>query len=515
MSEHIHDIDDFFKKPIEAHSEMPSAAVWEAIENNFDKNNHVQLKKKYQTLKKIAAVLLLLLCGSIFFLVIKNDKKEIANIEKVNTEKTNVSKVGAENNLSPTSNSTTEKTNNLQNINSTATLKNNKAENTIAQQNIDLQKGKISNAFKNNASISKQNTFQQNKKVKRNTIYSNEEISNKDEDIFYTKNTKSTSKNKTNISVRNGNATEEELSKNENNSTDNILQPTLFLPEKILVAQNIFNPTIYLPAPISVFKPLAAEDIANKTKKAHAISATIYASPEFTFNRLEDDKPHQDRTQPPPNGARPRDDRDKIKREENKTTSFSAGILIDYAINKRISLQSGIAYTSKTTEEIPKKVFAEKNTNGEVKYKSNCALGATYINPKTGVVTNVGDSTTLGNTKNVVQYISVPLNVSYHFKVGKFNISPTVGVAANILVKQRATTNVEGDATQNITTIEGVNNNYFNANFGVGLDYSVSKKISLSMMPNVRIGLNPLNKNSNVKFYSNTAGLMIGLKYNF
>jgi hypothetical protein len=522
MSEDLHDIDEFFKKPIESHSEMPPASVWQAIENNFDKSNHVELKKKYQYLKRVAAVLFLLLCGSIFFLVSKNNNKKILVKEKNNATKIETKNTLPTANENIVNNIATQKSSIAQDISPTYIPKNN--DNTIpTATDTALQKEKPNTLLQNKNTFATNGNVQYVTKLSTNTISKNNEANsnNDEEENFSQKNKSQSSKNKTSIFIKNARAEEEPVLVNIDNTTNNknkyvLLQSSIVLQEKTIIAQINFKPKINLLLLSTVTNKNLVAAAASNNKKQHTFSATIYASPEFAFNRLEDDKSHQDRNPPPPpNANRPRDDRDKIKREENKTTSFSAGILVDYSLSKKITMQSGIGFTSKSTEAMPKKVFAEQNANGEVKYKNNCSLGATYINPKTGVVTNVGDSAILGNTKNTVQYLSFPLNMLYHFKVGKFQISPMVGVAANILVKQKATTSIEGAEKQNLYMIEGVNKNYFNANIGVGIDYTIGKNISLTAMPNARIGLNPLNKNSNVKFYSNTVGLMVGVKYYF
>ena len=67
MDENLHDIDKLFRDPIEAHEDMPSAKVWDAIDNNLDKSNVNSIKKKYNNLKRIAAALLLLLLGTIVY----------------------------------------------------------------------------------------------------------------------------------------------------------------------------------------------------------------------------------------------------------------------------------------------------------------------------------------------------------------------------------------------------------------------------------------------------------------
>ena len=64
MSDHLHDIDKLFQGAINDHEEMPPSSVWNGIDKNLDKNNIADIKRKYALLKKIAAVLLLLLTGA-------------------------------------------------------------------------------------------------------------------------------------------------------------------------------------------------------------------------------------------------------------------------------------------------------------------------------------------------------------------------------------------------------------------------------------------------------------------
>ena len=67
MSENLHDIDKLFKDSIDGHEDMPSEKVWDTIDNNLDKNNVIQIKRKYNNLKRLAIALLLLLLGTIVY----------------------------------------------------------------------------------------------------------------------------------------------------------------------------------------------------------------------------------------------------------------------------------------------------------------------------------------------------------------------------------------------------------------------------------------------------------------
>jgi hypothetical protein len=487
MSKELNNIDDFFRIPIEAESEMPSIDVWNAIENKLSKDVNKQLKKKYKNLKRIAAVLLLLLLSSLFFIATKNNKPNFAtttnnNIEK---EKTNLSK-------------------------------NEIFKNVIIDTKIELDTNQLIEVIKNNSVISYSNTknyykedeitmFNEKVAISKKINTNTKKIKDNTEEIFERSSLADATKGKLHINIENSYASENEI------IDDNNLEQNT---QALLKIDNAKKDSIFPKTNLVVKDKIVVTK--NKIKMLNKFSVGFYASPEFTFNRLEDNKPHQERTQlQQPNTSRPREDREKIKREENRTTSFSAGILLEYTLNKKISIQSGIGFSSISTEVIPKKIFAEQNAYGAIKYKNNFSLGTTYIDPKLGIVTNVGDSAVLGYSKNTVQYISFPINIMYHYSIGKLTLSPTLGFAANILVKQNAASIVEGANKQNIKSIEGVNNSYFNTNMALEVKYKLHKNIAFICVPKINFALNPLNRNSNVKYYSNTAGLAIGLKYNF
>ncbi len=498
MTEDLHNIDNFFKNPIEEYAEKPSEKVWNDIVNNLDKTSHIILKKRYQNLKKIAAVLLLLLCGTVFYVITKKYQPNISKVEKNNAAVNNITT--ADTKLPPKTS-----------VNNETTEEKGIMDNTNPETANDLSKQSIEKKSNNKNKISKSKKLIATKKIK----ISNVEASKVEDEKLLAKKSRTSSKEKMKIKVNNAEASDDYLANLATVENTFLLKSFIVNPEKIEVEKSVFTPVINFRNIPLLMKNGVAKSVGTKNNTGHGFSTTLYVSPEFAFNRLEDDKQFQERMPPPPNMGRPRDDRDKIKREEHKSTSFSAGILVNYAFKNKISLQTGVSFTSKSDEILPKKVFAEQIPNGEIKYKNNSSLGATYIDPKTGTTTLVGDSAILGVTKNTVQYVSIPINILYHFQIKKLQISPMLGIAANFLVKQQVTTNVEGAAIQKINTIEGLNKNYFNANIGVGLDYKLARNFSLSCIPNIKLGLNPVNTNSNVKLYSNTAGIMLGVKYAF
>ena len=82
MDKDLHNIEDLFRSSLEDNEESPSAKVWEAVDNRLDKDNVISIKKKYNSLKKVATILLLLLLGiSIYEL---NNRRIADNSAKTN-----------------------------------------------------------------------------------------------------------------------------------------------------------------------------------------------------------------------------------------------------------------------------------------------------------------------------------------------------------------------------------------------------------------------------------------------
>ncbi len=111
-----------------------------------------------------------------------------------------------------------------------------------------------------------------------------------------------------------------------------------------------------------------------KTVSGHSISVMPFVSPNYSFMRLEDNSPF----------AGPGRNKNAAEREERQSTSFSAGVLVNYGLTKSVIVQSGLVFSYAKTNILPKTIYARPDNNGHARYEFNCASGYSYINPKTG-----------------------------------------------------------------------------------------------------------------------------------
>ena len=95
-------------------------------------------------------------------------------------------------------------------------------------------------------------------------------------------------------------------------------------------------------------------------------------------------------------------------------------------------------------------------------------------------------------------------------------MQPGVGFSAFFLTNSNIETTI---ATNNgyergaNSQIQGLKKNYFNGLISLRASYAISKNIALDFMPQVRLGLSPINKQSPVKTNYHSLGLGMGLSF--
>ena len=88
MDKDLHDIEDLFRAGLDDNEERPSSNVWDAIDIRLDKDTVIIIKKKYNTLKKISLLLLLLLIGlSLYELSNRHTDDSLAKINSTSVDK--------------------------------------------------------------------------------------------------------------------------------------------------------------------------------------------------------------------------------------------------------------------------------------------------------------------------------------------------------------------------------------------------------------------------------------------
>jgi hypothetical protein len=508
MEKNLHTIDKLFTDGIEGQEEMPSQGVWDAIDNNLDKQNIIRIQKKYRNLKWLSLLLLLLLSTVIFYEIQTKTKNRDFN---ENNETGSEKKPFQGNSIINPSNKSVDH-NRLKQVDNgqagLAAIKNliapsGKANgNTITPVTLPALQSKPATAHKSSKSDGKP----ENVSEKKSLLEKSQKFT-------------------TNITIKNSVpeasiAAEAVISNLQTNAAANAY-PLPYLvntftgtvdPEVINKQTALSSPGKKMVLPVTENKSLIS--MHQKTKQVKDISFSIipFFAPQFTFNRIENDQ-HENR-QPGSNG--PRNDRETIKTAEPRgASSYMAGVITELSTGKKISFQGGIGFLYKSTAILPKKIYASPDNDGKVKYRFDCSSGYTYISPKTGAAPLVGDSATVSSSTNTLQYIGLPLAVKYNFALRKLIISPQLGTAANILVKQKIETELSNNGVkeaQTIHSIEGLKPVYFNGLAGISFEYGLGKHAAISVTPAGNFALSSINKNGVVKSYPNSFGISGGVK---
>lgn len=248
-----------------------------------------------------------------------------------------------------------------------------------------------------------------------------------------------------------------------------------------------------------------------RTKKPGRFSLTVFFAPDITTRNLEQ------------NFGTTRDERKEelIRTERNSELDFTTGARVEYKLNKHFSLQSGLSFSTNTIDIAQKTIFARfDNRDGSLKYRFNFSSGYAYFKPKTFAAPQfLGDSAQALSSTSTLHYINIPLAVKYNMPMGRrFNFSVQAGITARFITKQSIDAVYASNGANEkgrTNEIQGLKTTYFNGVVGIGMDYSLSNKLALTVFPSFNFATTSINRDAPVKAYPNTLSLAGGVKYSF
>ncbi|MBK8712999.1 MAG: outer membrane beta-barrel protein [Niastella sp.] len=509
MDKNLHNIEDLFHAALDDNEETPSQNVWEKIDRQLDKDNIVSIKRKYTNLKRFAVMLLLLLISFALFDVykintlskgnglakydnsIKSDKQSKSNI---------ITGKGSEKNTETNSAVITDTSSNI-----------NDRKDKPSPEDITTNNQKLTNQHQD-VPIDKTQLQKLNKVEK---IYSSKNIKKTQEDLTSNQKKKRNTKGSYRIKITSPDPVEDKESTDQNDYADNQIpylpKKNTRPPEEDKLKTKDSTDTKKLSTLIVSAKPKIADSSNNtiaktaskKTSKSSRFSFTPFFSPDIAWYRLQDDKTGQ-----PDNAS-------EIEKEEKHEFSSTFGILADYKINKHWGLQSGVTLSNTNITVNPKTIYAQQDNTGGVKYRINTSSGYGYVLPSFSTNPAIGDSLYAFTSTHSLQYIGIPLAVTYNITKGKFKFNALAGIAANILTKAKLEATLEKGFNNSIETLDnirGLKKVYFSGLAGIGVDYKLTKKTALVFEPTMRFALNSINKDAPVKSYPMSFGFNVGLK---
>jgi hypothetical protein len=223
---------------------------------------------------------------------------------------------------------------------------------------------------------------------------------------------------------------------------------------------------------------------------------------------------------------------------EKSLVSYSGGFSFSYKLNRKLSIQSGIYYSS-VGQEISginsyagfgKFVTTKSSRNFEVLTSSGNIYpvnGDIYLSDRnlTDRVLTLYTLDVFDPDKSGLQYLNsslfqdfryleMPIMMRYKLIDRKFDLNLVGGISYNLLVNNSVFTYVNGDKF-NIAYTEGLNPSAFSSSFGMGMEYNLSEKFSFNLEPTFRYYLSPLGEQIWTDIHPYSFGIFTGISYKF
>ncbi|HBE41119.1 MAG TPA: hypothetical protein DDW27_07935 [Bacteroidales bacterium] len=223
---------------------------------------------------------------------------------------------------------------------------------------------------------------------------------------------------------------------------------------------------------------------------------------------------------------------------EQPVFSYAGGVAFAYRVNKRISVQSGLYYSSFGQELSGITAFGGFTpydyAKGDRNFEVLTSTGTFYTN-NTDIFlidTRSDNRITTRYTRDYfdpakanLQYIdnSLRQNFSYlefpvifRYKLIDRTIDFNVvgGLSSNFLVNNSVYAAIDGGRYQ-VGKTEGMNFLTFSSSVGMGMEYNFSGNLSLNLEPTLRYYLNPFNQTPGLRIHPYSFGIFSGISYRF
>ncbi|WP_100610432.1 hypothetical protein [Confluentibacter lentus] len=511
MSDKKH-IDRLFQEKFKDFEVTPDDAVWERIEAQLKEKKKRRVVPIWWRYAGVAALLLLLLTlGNGYF---NNNLSTDENQHQVTDTDDNTHLNKTDDSINTTGD--------YNNPSDTNTIKNTE---TITNNTVETDSNKSSNnnginrnqnvLNSSNVSSVAKNASKNEVKVKGNDT--NESVTNS------ANNNLPKTKNNTESEIQIANTSEEKANKSSETNKAEL--------DKTKV-DNLFN-TNKTNKELNIADVKTNQKDETKTLSEEQNKLTIEEAIEIAKNNNEEEKEDLNRWSVAPNaapvffnsmGKGSSIDPQFNNNSKSSETNMSYGVTASYAINKKISVRSGI-----------NKVNLGYNTNDVIAFQSlggrssisvlqnvkpelnNTANDISVLSTQNfadkssqSFATSTGVNTSINQS---LSFIEIPLEIKYLLSDKKLGINVIGGFSSFFLNGNELYSDFEGSKTL-IGEASNINKTSYSANFGFGLDYKVSKKINLNLEPMFKYQINTFN-NTSGDFKPYFIGVYTGFGFKF
>jgi hypothetical protein len=203
------------------------------------------------------------------------------------------------------------------------------------------------------------------------------------------------------------------------------------------------------------------------------------------------------------------------KNSKNYKPNISYGLAVNYSVNKRFSVQTGVNKVTLDYNTNDIVFYADlKATNIKTINTKNEASKMTVENKKANTEESIATVVNQGYLNQKIGYIEIPVEVNYKLVDKKFGINLNAGIST--LVLNENSVSVVSDTNFKMVLGEANNLNKFHlsSNIGVGFNYKFMKSFQINVEPKLKYQINTFNSNDgNFKPYF--IGIYSGISYHF
>jgi hypothetical protein len=226
----------------------------------------------------------------------------------------------------------------------------------------------------------------------------------------------------------------------------------------------------------------------------------------------------------------------QIMSSEQSQISYSGGVALAYNISKKLSIQSGLYYSSIGQEVDGINSFGGFRqyvyTKGDHNFEVLTSNGKIFTNNSdVFLLDGAGERVLTRYTNDVFDpaksnlqilnsslhqnfgYLEMPVILRYKLIDRSIDLNLIGGLSYNLLINNSVYTMVDGDRYTVGTT--GLNPFIVSSSLGMGMEYSLSEKFSLNFEPTFRYYLNPFGKMPELRTHPYSFGIFSGLSYKF
>ena len=209
-----------------------------------------------------------------------------------------------------------------------------------------------------------------------------------------------------------------------------------------------------------------------------------------------------------------------IENSKSFINSTSYGVGASYELSNRLTLRSGVnslVFGYDTNEVIYD--MSLRNIDNSSSYittsssYSNVVLKSKFSSP--GLMTDVENfkEENIGSLRQNINYIEVPMELSYKVLDKKFGIS-LIGGMSTLFLNDNSVSLIADGLQMEIGKVNNLNNIHFSSNVGLGFKYTFWKSFNANFQPMFKYQINPFSENAgNFKPYF--IGLYSGISYQF